>query len=40
MKEIVIKIYNEEELQNALHEIVSALDYENVEYDYEVKEGE
>ena len=38
MKQIVITIYNEEDLQNALHEIISALDYDNYEYDYKVQE--
>lgn len=37
-KQIVITIYDEDNFQIALAEIKSALDYENIEYDYEIKD--
>ena len=37
-KQIIITVYNEDNFQVALKEIISALDYENIEYDYEIKE--
>lgn len=37
-KQIIITIYNEEDLPNAIHEIKSCLEYEGIEYDYEIKE--
>lgn len=39
-KQIIVTVYNEENFQVALKEIRSALDYENIEYDYEIKETE
>ena len=38
MKQIVIKVYHDEDLSNILHEIVSALDYDNYEYDCEIQD--
>ena len=37
-KQIIITVYNEEDFHNALGEIKSNLDYDNIEYDYEIKE--
>lgn len=38
MKQIIITIYNDDDFQNALHEVVSTLDYENIEYEYKIEE--
>lgn len=38
VKQIIITVYNEEDFHNALGEIKSNLDYDNIEYDYEVKD--
>lgn len=35
-KQVIITIYNEEDFQDALAEIKSNLDYDNIEYDYEI----
>lgn len=40
MKQIIVKVYNEEEFEDALAEIKSNLDYDNIEYDIEIKEVE
>ena len=37
-KQILITIHNEEEFTNALAEIKSNLDYDNIEYDYKIIE--
>ena len=37
-KQILITIHNEEEFADALAEIKSNLDYDNIEYDYEIVE--
>ena len=36
-RQIIITVYNEEDFHNALGEIKSNLDYDNIEYDYEIK---
>ena len=36
-KQIIITVYNDEDFENALAEIKSNLDYDNIEYDYEIK---
>ena len=37
-KQIIITVHNEDDFVNALAEIKSNLDYDNIEYDYEIKE--
>ena len=37
-KQIIITVYSEEDFHNALGEIKSSLDYDNIEYDYEIKD--
>lgn len=39
-KQILITIHNEEEFEDALAEIKSNLDYDNIEYDYKIIEHE
>ena len=38
--EITVTVYNEEDFHNALAEIKSNLDYDNIEYDYVIKRVE
>ena len=37
-KQIIITVYDEDNFQVALKEIKATLDYENIEYDYEIKD--
>ena len=37
-RQIIITIRDDEEFEDALAEITSNLDYDNIEYDYEIKE--
>ena len=37
-KQVLITVYNDEEFQDAIAEIKSNLDYDNIEYDYKILE--
>lgn len=37
-KQVLITVYNDEDFYNVLAEIKSALDYDNIEYDYKILE--
>lgn len=37
-RQIIINIFNEEQADKAIEEIISTLDYENISYDIESKE--
>ena len=39
-RQIVVEVYNYEDYLNAVKEIKSALEYENIEYNYRILEGE
>lgn len=38
-RQIVVEVYNYEDFLNAVGEIKSALDYDNIEYNYRILEG-
>lgn len=38
-RQIVVEVYNYEDFLNAVAEIKSALDYDNIEYNYRILEG-
>ena len=39
-RQIVVEVYNYEDCLNAVAEIKSTLDYDNIEYSYRILEGE
>ena len=39
-RQIVVEVYNYEDYLNAVKEITSTLEYENIEYNYRILEGE